>query len=135
MLNQRLPNPIDDASVHNANVAHEDANYNNAGQGGGRGNQGGRGGGPIPQARRVPNAPENYREDDGLGRIKFSIPPFSFDNNDIEEYLKWELKIEKLWRLHNFTEDKKLNLPLLSLMDMLFNGGTMLWNKDEELAN
>ena len=111
LVNQRLPNPGDDDSVHNAgHEAHEDANYP-IGPGRGFAPIHGRGG-HMHQARRVPlaNAPENHREDDGLGRIKFSIPQFSFDTNDVEEYLRWELKIEKLWRLHNYTEDKKIKL-------------------------
>ena len=55
--------------------------------------QGGRGG---VATRRVPL--ENNREDDGLGKPKFSIPTLTCDTEDVEEYLMWELKIEKLWR-------------------------------------
>ena len=65
---------------------------------------------------------EHPRVDDGLGRIKFSIPPFSFDSNDVEEFIKWELKIEKLWRLHDFTEDKKIKLAASE-----FDGYAMQW--------
>ncbi|KAK1664797.1 hypothetical protein QYE76_052956 [Lolium multiflorum] len=47
-------------------------------------------------------------EEDGLGKPKFSIPKFE-GGADVEEYLTWELKIEKLWSLHpNYTEDRKL---------------------------
>ncbi|KAK1663115.1 hypothetical protein QYE76_051274 [Lolium multiflorum] len=47
-------------------------------------------------------------EEDGLGKPKFSIPKFE-GGADVEEYLTWELKIEKLWSLHpNYSEDKKL---------------------------
>ncbi|KAK1692420.1 hypothetical protein QYE76_009117 [Lolium multiflorum] len=38
-------------------------------------------------------------EEDGLGKPKFSIPKFE-GGADVEEYLTWELKIEKLWSLH-----------------------------------
>ncbi|KAK1647992.1 hypothetical protein QYE76_065797 [Lolium multiflorum] len=53
-------------------------------------------------ARRVPP----QQQDDGLGKPKFSIPKFE-GGDDVEEYLTWELKIEKLWPLHEYTEDKK----------------------------
>ncbi|KAK1694508.1 hypothetical protein QYE76_011205 [Lolium multiflorum] len=56
-------------------------------------------------ARRVPPQPQ----DDGLGKPKFSIPRFE-GTTDVEEYLTWELKIERLWRLHDYTEDRKIKL-------------------------
>jgi hypothetical protein len=72
-------------------------------------------------ARRV-HAHENNREDDGLGKPKFSIPPFTFDHDDVEEYLMWELKIEKLWRLHDYNEDRKIKLASSG-----FDGYALLW--------
>jgi hypothetical protein len=39
----------------------------------------------------------------------FSIPRFE-GGTDVEEYLTWESKIEKLWHLHDYTEDKKIKL-------------------------
>ncbi|KAK1670432.1 hypothetical protein QYE76_058591 [Lolium multiflorum] len=59
------------------------------GRGVGRGNRG-RGFVELG-ARRVPP-----QQDDGLGKPKFSIPKFE-GGADVEEYLTWELKIEKLW--------------------------------------
>ncbi|KAK1677543.1 hypothetical protein QYE76_038391 [Lolium multiflorum] len=45
-------------------------------------------------------------EEDGLGKPKFSIPKFE-GGADVEEYLTWELKIEKLWSLHpHYTEEE-----------------------------
>jgi hypothetical protein len=55
-------------------------------------------------AQRVP-----IQQDDGLGKPKFSIPRFE-GGPDIEEYLTWELKIEKLCHLHDYMEDKKIKL-------------------------
>ncbi|KAK1677603.1 hypothetical protein QYE76_038451 [Lolium multiflorum] len=49
------------------------------------------------------------RKDDGLGKPKFSIPKFE-RGPDVEDYRTWELKIEKLWRLHDCTEDRKIKL-------------------------
>jgi hypothetical protein len=47
-----------------------------------------------------------------LGKHKFSIPTFE-GGTDVEEYLTWELKIEKLRHLHDYTEDKKIKLASL----------------------
>ncbi|KAK1618988.1 hypothetical protein QYE76_024505 [Lolium multiflorum] len=65
-------------------------------------------------------------EEDGLGKPKFSIPKFE-GGADVEEYLTWELKIEKLWSLHpHYSEDRKIKLALLNLMVMHCVGG-ILW--------
>ena len=84
--------PEDNASVdagHDDARAHEDANYFPAGHGRGIAQHHGRGG-HMPQARRIPvdNGPAYNREDDGLGRPKFSIPSFRFDTDDVEEYIR-----------------------------------------------
>ncbi|KAK1607201.1 hypothetical protein QYE76_030874 [Lolium multiflorum] len=68
-------------------------------------------------ARRVP-----LQQDDGLGKPKFSIPRFE-GGTDVEEYLTWELKIERLWRLHpDYTEDKKIKLASSE-----FDGYALRW--------
>ncbi|KAK1611899.1 hypothetical protein QYE76_035572 [Lolium multiflorum] len=55
-------------------------------------------------------------EEDGLGKPKFSIPKFE-GGADVEEYLTWELKIEKLWSLHpHYSEDRKMRLLNLMVM-------------------
>ncbi|KAK1627101.1 hypothetical protein QYE76_001416 [Lolium multiflorum] len=41
---------------------------------------------------------------------------------DVEEYLTWELKIEKLWRLHDYTEDRKVKLASSE-----FDGYALRW--------
>jgi hypothetical protein len=50
-----------------------------------------------------------HRDEDGLGKPKFTMPKF-VGSTDVEEYLNWELKVEKLWRMHEYTEDKKIKL-------------------------
>ncbi|KAK1668025.1 hypothetical protein QYE76_056184 [Lolium multiflorum] len=61
-------------------------------------------------------------EEDGLGKPKFSIPKFE-GGADVEEYLTWELKIEKLWSLHpNYSEDKKIKLASSE-----FDGYALRW--------
>ncbi|KAK1698755.1 hypothetical protein QYE76_015452 [Lolium multiflorum] len=60
-------------------------------------------------------------EEDGLGS-KFSIPKFE-GGADVEEYLTWELKIEKLWNLHpHYTEDRKIKLASSE-----FDGYALRW--------
>ncbi|KAK1620859.1 hypothetical protein QYE76_026376 [Lolium multiflorum] len=61
------------------------------------------------------------QQDDGLGKPKFSIPKFE-GGADVEEYLTWELKIEKLWRLHDYTEERKVKLASSE-----FDGYALRW--------
>ncbi|KAK1620798.1 hypothetical protein QYE76_026315 [Lolium multiflorum] len=74
-----------------------------------------------------------HDEEDGLGKPKFSIPKFE-GGADVEEYLTWELKIEKLWNLHpHYTEDRKIKLASSE-----FDGYALCWwdafvrNRDED---
>ncbi|KAK1698953.1 hypothetical protein QYE76_015650 [Lolium multiflorum] len=74
-------------------------------------------------------------EEDGLGKPKFSIPKFE-GGADVEEYLTWELKIEKLWILHpHYSEDRKIKLASSE-----FDGYALRWwdslvrNRDEDGA-
>ncbi|KAK1642616.1 hypothetical protein QYE76_060421 [Lolium multiflorum] len=72
----------------------------------------------VPLAR---NGRGQY-EEDGLGKPKFSIPKFE-GGADVEEYLTWELKIEKLWSLHpHYTEDRKIKLASSE-----FDGYALRW--------
>jgi hypothetical protein len=99
---QRLDAQFDDASVG-------DNGENPFALGHGRGYRG-RGFAPIG-AQRVPVFPAPGaapRHNDGPPRPKFTIP--QFHGNDVEEYLNWELKVEKLSRLHEYTEERKVQL-------------------------
>ncbi|KAK1686713.1 hypothetical protein QYE76_047561 [Lolium multiflorum] len=61
-------------------------------------------------------------EEDGLGKPKFSIPKFE-GGADVEEYLTWELKIEKLWNLHpHYTDDRNVKLASSE-----FDGYALRW--------
>ena len=98
----------DDDSVHGDN----EHMLGNNGRGRGLGAR------PPPHlgARRVP-----LQEEDSLGKPKFTIPKFE-GTPDVEEYLTWELKIEKLWRLHDYTEDRKVKLASSE-----FDGYALRW--------
>jgi hypothetical protein len=89
-----------------------------------RGNQGrGRPQGPVRQpplvfgARRIP-----IQDEDVLSKPKFHIPKFEGSTN-VEEYLTWELKMEKLWRLHDYPEAKKIKIASSEFEVMLCVGG------------
>jgi hypothetical protein len=104
-----LVQPADDDSVHdNANLLGPNA------RGCGLGQQGQPP--PVLGARRVLSF-----EDDYLGKPKFSIPRFD-GKGDVEDYLTQELRIETLWRLHAYAEDKKVKLASLE-----FDGYALRW--------
>ena len=111
-LEQPNQDDFDDAdSVHNDN---EDMVGNVHGRG--RGHARGRGFAPV-QPRRVAQP----QEEDPLGKPRFSIPSFD-GQGDVEDYLTWELKMEKLWRLHDYTEDRKVKLASSE-----FDGYALRW--------
>src|SRR3954466_14876562 len=126
-----------DASIHGDNHGHFDddaaapaahpASRGNGVRGNGDRGNGGRGA-AIPHGRGFaafgarPNfANPEVQQEDGLGKPKFSLPKFE-GSNDVEEYLIWEMKIEKLWRLHEYTEDRKIKLASSE-----FDGYALRW--------
>ncbi|KAK1602139.1 hypothetical protein QYE76_017182 [Lolium multiflorum] len=117
MVQQQPQHPFDeDGSVNGDNA--DAAAAQGMGRGVGRGLPRGVNRGFVEiGARRVP-----LQQDDGLGKPKFSIPRFE-GGTDVEEYLTWELKIERLWRLHpDYTEDKKIKLASSE-----FDGYALRW--------
>ena len=59
--------------------------------------------------RRNPN-----RVDNNLGSIKMKIPSFQ-GKNDPEAYLEWESKVENVFEIHNYSEDKKIKLTTVEI--------------------
>ncbi|KAK1595908.1 hypothetical protein QYE76_018330 [Lolium multiflorum] len=117
MVQQQPQQPLDeDGSVNGDNA--DAAAAQGMGRGVGRGLPRGVNRGFVEiGARRVPQ-----QQDDGLGKPKFSIPRFE-GGTDVEEYLTWELKIERLWRLHpDYTEDRKIKLASSE-----FDGYALRW--------
>ncbi|KAK1648994.1 hypothetical protein QYE76_066799 [Lolium multiflorum] len=117
MVQQQPQQPFDeDGSVNGDNA--DAAAAQGMGRGVGRGLPRGVNRGFVEiGARRVPQ-----QQDDGLGKPKFSIPRFE-GTTDVEEYLTWELKIERLWRLHpDYTEDRKIKLASSE-----FDGYALRW--------
>src|SRR3954471_18208101 len=67
-------------------------------------------------ARRLP-----IQDDDILSKPKFSIPKFE-GSTDVEDYLTWELKMEKIWRLTDYSEDRNIKLASSE-----FDGYALRW--------
>ena len=52
------------------------------------------------------------------------MPKFN-GSNDPEEYLSWALKVDKIFRLHNYEEEKKIVMASLEFQDYVL----IWWNK------
>ena len=44
------------------------------------------------------------------------MPKF-IGSNDLEEYISWALKVDKIFRLHNYEEEKKITMASLEFQD------------------
>ena len=52
------------------------------------------------------------------------MPKFN-GSNDPEEYLSWALKVDKIFHLHNYDEEKKIAMASLEFQDYVL----IWWNK------
>ena len=52
------------------------------------------------------------------------MPKFN-GTNDPEEYLSWALKVNKIFHLHNYEEEKKIAMASLEFQDYVL----IWWNK------
>ena len=57
-----------------------------------------------------------HNEEQRYGKLKFTMPKFN-GSNDPEEYLSWALKVDKIFRLHNYDEEKKIAMASLEFQD------------------
>jgi hypothetical protein len=60
-------------------------------------------------------------QEERFGKLKFTMPKFD-GRSDPEDYFTWELKVEKIFRLHNYSEEKKLAMASLE-----FEGYALIW--------
>ncbi|XP_037492802.1 uncharacterized protein LOC119369916 [Jatropha curcas] len=74
----------------------------------------------IPNDDEVDNL-EVSTVDGDLGSIKMKIPEF-YGNNNAEEYLEWERKVEQIFECHHYSEEKKSHLAAIE-----FKGYAMFW--------
>ena len=59
----------------------------------------------------------HHERDDGkFGKLKFVMPKFKGEEN-ADAYLEWELKVDKIFRVHNFSEEKKVAMASLEFED------------------
>jgi hypothetical protein len=59
--------------------------------------------------------------DDGIGRVKISIPPFSGVGSP-EDYLEWEMRVNHIFAAHYYTKEKKIQLAAIE-----FSGYVLIW--------
>src|SRR6187399_1953819 len=64
---------------------------------------------------RPPNRQGN-NDEHRYGKLKFTMPKFS-GSIDPEDYLSLALKVDKIFRLHNFDEEKKIAMASLEFQD------------------
>jgi hypothetical protein len=64
---------------------------------------------------------ERRHNDDGLGKVKVSIPPFSGKEN-ADDYFEWETKVEQLFDLYEYPAEKKAKLAAIE-----FKGYAITW--------
>jgi hypothetical protein len=60
----------------------------------------------------------NRENEERFAKRKFTTPKFD-GGPDLEAYLTWELKVDKIFRLHNYSEEKRMAMAALNLMTML----------------
>jgi hypothetical protein len=68
---------------------------------------------------RPPRRP--YDADDKFGKLKFTIPKFTGDD-DADAYFSWAIKVDKIFRMHNYSEEKKVAMASLE-----FEGYANIW--------
>lgn len=56
------------------------------------------------------------REEERFGKLKFTIPKFN-GGLDPEAYPTWELKVDKIFWMHNYSEEKKLAMASIEFDD------------------
>jgi hypothetical protein len=135
---RRLP---DGARNHDEDGEEGEGNYSRRASEHGRRNQGAaRGRGRGQNRRNDDNEESEFGDDDDqsqhrygrrhhrgvnheerFGKLKFTMPKFD-DRSDPEDYFMWELKVEKIFRLHNYSEEKKLAMTSLK-----FAGYALIW--------
>ena len=65
--------------------------------------------------------PRRAYEDDGIGRIKISIPSFSGKDNP-DDYLEWEMRMDQIFYGQRYTEEKKVRVASIE-----FTGYALIW--------
>lgn len=64
---------------------------------------------------------DNQPDEEKFGKLKLAMSKFS-GGVDSEEYLTWELKVDKVFCKHNYSEDKKL-----AMVSLEFDDYALIW--------
>jgi hypothetical protein len=67
------------------------------------------------------NVNNDQPNEEKFGKLKFSMPKFE-DTSHPDAYLTWELKVEKIFRVHNYSKEKKVHMAALN-----FDGYALIW--------
>ncbi|KAK1615287.1 hypothetical protein QYE76_020804 [Lolium multiflorum] len=70
---------------------------------------------------RPPPRRNDRNEEEIFGKLKFTMPKFHGEE-DPDAYLSWVLKVDKIFRIHNFSEAKKVAMASLE-----FEGYANVW--------
>jgi hypothetical protein len=70
---------------------------------------------------RPRNINNDQSNEEKFGKLKFSMPKFE-GTSDPDAYLTWELKVDKIFRVHNYSEEKKVHMAALD-----FDGYALIW--------
>jgi hypothetical protein len=73
----------------------------------------------IPTNMMMMHCPHDA--DDKFGKLNFTIPKFT-GNADADAYLSWVIKVDKIFRMHNYSKDKKVAMASLE-----FEGYANIW--------
>jgi hypothetical protein len=65
----------------------------------------------------------NRENEERFGKLKFTMPKFD-GGSDLEAYLTWELKVDKIFRMHNYSEEKKMVMAALE-----FDDYALIWSE------
>jgi hypothetical protein len=65
--------------------------------------------------------PERRHNDEGLSKVKVSIPPFSGKEN-ADDYFEWETKVEQIFDLYEYPAENKAKLAAIE-----FKGYAITW--------
>ena len=68
-------------------------------------------------------------EEEKFGKLKFQMPKFKGEE-DPNAYIYWELKVEKIFRIHNYSEEKKVAMASLEFEDY-----ASTWWEDLQTSN
>ncbi|KAK1645868.1 hypothetical protein QYE76_063673 [Lolium multiflorum] len=73
------------------------------------------------EEERPPPRRNDRNEEEIFGKLKFTMPKFQGEE-DPDAYLSWVLKVDKIFRIHNFSEAKKVAMASLE-----FEGYANVW--------